>query len=140
MVPRGTHHWDDFVTPDELRDLLADAGLAMGEPRGIAVHAGRALHLSDDLALNYIVTVPRLTAMIVGDTPRPLDLIFALRGSIVPRIAAAAGHADAGGGGDGVVACRRAHGLICRIPARWALPCSASRCRLFLGVPQQCRL
>ncbi|HCF24168.1 MULTISPECIES: bifunctional 2-polyprenyl-6-hydroxyphenol methylase/3-demethylubiquinol 3-O-methyltransferase UbiG [unclassified Novosphingobium] len=56
MVPRGTHHWDDFVTPDELADLLGDAGLTMGVPRGIAWSPGKGLHLSDDLALNYIVT------------------------------------------------------------------------------------
>jgi 2-polyprenyl-6-hydroxyphenyl methylase/3-demethylubiquinone-9 3-methyltransferase len=55
-IPKGTHHWDDFVTPDELRDLLGGAGLAMGEPRGIAWSPGKGLHLSDDLALNYIVT------------------------------------------------------------------------------------
>ncbi|MFC3101579.1 bifunctional 2-polyprenyl-6-hydroxyphenol methylase/3-demethylubiquinol 3-O-methyltransferase UbiG [Altererythrobacter lauratis] len=55
-VPKGTHHWDDFITPDELGDLLAEAGLAMGEPRGIAWSPSRGLHLSDDLALNYIVT------------------------------------------------------------------------------------
>lgn len=57
LVPRGTHHWDDFVTPDELRELLAYAGLAMGEPRGIGWAPTKGLHLSDDLALNYIVTV-----------------------------------------------------------------------------------
>lgn len=57
MVPRGTHHWDDFVTPDELADLLAGAGLRMGTPRGIAWSPGKGLHLSDDLALNYIVGV-----------------------------------------------------------------------------------
>jgi 2-polyprenyl-6-hydroxyphenyl methylase/3-demethylubiquinone-9 3-methyltransferase len=56
MVPRGTHHWDDFVTPDELRELLGRAGLVMGEPRGIAWSPLKGLHLSDDLALNYIVT------------------------------------------------------------------------------------
>jgi 2-polyprenyl-6-hydroxyphenyl methylase/3-demethylubiquinone-9 3-methyltransferase len=56
MVPRGTHHWDDFVTPDELADLLSAAGLKMGTPRGIAWSPGKGLHLSDDLALNYIVT------------------------------------------------------------------------------------
>jgi 2-polyprenyl-6-hydroxyphenyl methylase/3-demethylubiquinone-9 3-methyltransferase len=56
MVPRGTHHWDDFVTPDELRDLLAGAGLAMGEPQGIAWTPAKGLHLSADMALNYIVT------------------------------------------------------------------------------------
>jgi len=57
MVPRGTHHWDDFVTPGELRELLAEAGLAMGEPKGIAWTPNKGLHLSDDCALNYIVTV-----------------------------------------------------------------------------------
>ena len=55
-VPKGTHHWDDFITPDELRDLLSSAGLTMGEPRGISWSPSRGLHLSDDLALNYIVT------------------------------------------------------------------------------------
>jgi 2-polyprenyl-6-hydroxyphenyl methylase/3-demethylubiquinone-9 3-methyltransferase len=58
-IPRGTHHWADFVTPDELRELLADAGLAMGEPKGIVWSPGKGLHLSDDLALNYIVTATR---------------------------------------------------------------------------------
>ncbi len=57
MIPRGTHHWDDFVTPDELSELLAEAGLAMGEPQGIGWSPTKALHLSDNLALNYIVTV-----------------------------------------------------------------------------------
>jgi len=55
-VPKGTHHWSDFATPDDLRELLAGAGLAMGEPRGIAWLPSKGLHLSADLALNYIVT------------------------------------------------------------------------------------
>jgi 2-polyprenyl-6-hydroxyphenyl methylase / 3-demethylubiquinone-9 3-methyltransferase len=58
-IPRGTHHWDQFITPDELRDLLADAGLAMGAPQGIAWSPMKGLHLSSDLALNYIVTARR---------------------------------------------------------------------------------
>jgi 2-polyprenyl-6-hydroxyphenyl methylase/3-demethylubiquinone-9 3-methyltransferase len=56
LVPRGTHHWDDFITPDELAALLAGAGLTMGEPRGIAWTPAKGLHLSTDMALNYIVT------------------------------------------------------------------------------------
>ncbi|MFM5907865.1 MAG: methyltransferase domain-containing protein, partial [Novosphingobium sp.] len=56
MVPRGTHHWDDFVTPDDLRGLLADAGLTMGEPMGISWNPAKGLHLSTDTALNFIVT------------------------------------------------------------------------------------
>ncbi|MCZ8018342.1 bifunctional 2-polyprenyl-6-hydroxyphenol methylase/3-demethylubiquinol 3-O-methyltransferase UbiG [Novosphingobium sp.] len=57
LVPRGTHHWEDFVTPEELGELLASVGLVMGEPKGIAWSPLKGLHLSDDLALNYIVTV-----------------------------------------------------------------------------------
>lgn len=59
MVPRGTHHWADFVTPDELRELLDGAGLKMGEPCGIAWSPGKGLHLSTDMALNYVVTAVR---------------------------------------------------------------------------------
>ena len=55
-IPRGTHDWDDFVTPDELRNLLEAAGLQMGAPRGIAFSPMKGLHLSDDLSLNYLVT------------------------------------------------------------------------------------
>jgi 2-polyprenyl-6-hydroxyphenyl methylase/3-demethylubiquinone-9 3-methyltransferase len=55
-IPRGTHHWGDFVTPEELGELLADAGMTMGEPKGIAWSPTKGLHLSDSLALNYIVT------------------------------------------------------------------------------------
>ena len=60
MVPRGTHHWDDFVKPDELEALLSDAGLTMGSPRGIGFSPLKGLHLSDDMALNYIVTARRI--------------------------------------------------------------------------------
>lgn len=55
-IPRGTHHWDDFVTPEELRALLNEASLKMGEPRGIVFSPLKGLHLSSDLSLDYIVT------------------------------------------------------------------------------------
>jgi 2-polyprenyl-6-hydroxyphenyl methylase / 3-demethylubiquinone-9 3-methyltransferase len=58
-IPRGTHHWDDFITPIELHDLLAEAGLTMGNPRGISYSPSKGLHLSDNLALNYIVTATK---------------------------------------------------------------------------------
>ncbi|NMW32929.1 bifunctional 2-polyprenyl-6-hydroxyphenol methylase/3-demethylubiquinol 3-O-methyltransferase UbiG [Altererythrobacter sp. RZ02] len=56
MIPKGTHHWDDFITPDELGDLLASIGMVMSEPTGIAFSPSKGLHLSGDLALNYIAT------------------------------------------------------------------------------------
>jgi len=55
-VPKGTHHWDDFITPDELRELLGEVGLAMAESRGIGFSPLKGLHLSGDLSLDYIVT------------------------------------------------------------------------------------
>jgi 2-polyprenyl-6-hydroxyphenyl methylase/3-demethylubiquinone-9 3-methyltransferase len=58
-IPKGTHHWDDFVTPDELQELLSAADLTMSTPRGIAWSPLKGLHLSDDLSLNYIVTARR---------------------------------------------------------------------------------
>jgi 2-polyprenyl-6-hydroxyphenyl methylase/3-demethylubiquinone-9 3-methyltransferase len=59
QVPRGTHDWSQFATPDELRDLAQAAGLVLGTPKGIAWSPASGLHLSDDLALNFIVTARR---------------------------------------------------------------------------------
>lgn len=59
-IPRGTHHWDDFTTPNELAALLADAGLAAGVPRGIAFSPLKGLHLGDDLSLDFILTAKHL--------------------------------------------------------------------------------
>jgi 2-polyprenyl-6-hydroxyphenyl methylase / 3-demethylubiquinone-9 3-methyltransferase len=58
-VPKGTHHWEDFVTPEELEALLADAGLTVTAKRGIAWRPGKGLHLSEDMALNYILSARR---------------------------------------------------------------------------------
>lgn len=56
QVPRGTHDWKQFVTPEELRALAADAGLVLGDVKGIGWSPVNGLHLSDDTSLNYIVT------------------------------------------------------------------------------------
>jgi len=58
-IPRGTHDWSDFVTPDELRALLNAAGLVAGAPQGIAWSPAKGLHLSVDLSLDYILTARR---------------------------------------------------------------------------------
>ena len=59
-VPKGTHHWEDFITPDELEALLADAGLTVTAKCGIAWRPGKGLHLSDDMSLNYIISAKRI--------------------------------------------------------------------------------
>ena len=55
QVPRGTHDWDKFLTPEELTALLADAGLEVVAMQGIAFSPNSGLHLSDNMALNYIL-------------------------------------------------------------------------------------
>ncbi|WP_374412612.1 bifunctional 2-polyprenyl-6-hydroxyphenol methylase/3-demethylubiquinol 3-O-methyltransferase UbiG [Novosphingobium colocasiae] len=59
QVPRGTHDWNQFATPEELAALAADAGLELGEPKGIAWSPLKGLALSDDLSLNFIVTAKK---------------------------------------------------------------------------------
>ncbi|MFN4113338.1 MAG: bifunctional 2-polyprenyl-6-hydroxyphenol methylase/3-demethylubiquinol 3-O-methyltransferase UbiG [Sphingomonadaceae bacterium] len=59
LIPRGTHHWEDFIAPEELDDLLGEAGFAVGAMQGIAFSPSRGLHLSADLSLNYILSATR---------------------------------------------------------------------------------
>ncbi len=58
-VPKGTHDWSEFITPEELADLLSDVGLELIDQQGIAYRPGKGLHLSDDEALNYILSARR---------------------------------------------------------------------------------
>lgn len=56
QVPRGTHDWDKFLTPEELTALLDDAGIEIVEMQGIAFSPLSGLHLSSNMALNYILS------------------------------------------------------------------------------------
>jgi 2-polyprenyl-6-hydroxyphenyl methylase/3-demethylubiquinone-9 3-methyltransferase len=56
QVPRGTHDWDQFLTPEELADVLDESGLEVVEMRGIAISPLKGLHLSDNKSLNYILS------------------------------------------------------------------------------------
>lgn len=58
-IPRGTHNWSDFITPDELGGLLTNLGFTMSEPKGIAYSPLKGLHLSDNTSLDYIVSAVR---------------------------------------------------------------------------------
>ena len=59
QIPRGTHDFDKFITPERFKPLLSDAGLQCLDVEGIAWSPTRGLHLSDDLRLNYLVTAVR---------------------------------------------------------------------------------
>jgi 2-polyprenyl-6-hydroxyphenyl methylase/3-demethylubiquinone-9 3-methyltransferase len=58
-IPKGTHDWDKFIAPDELRALVTDAGLQVVDTTGISWSPARGFALSDDLSLNYLVTAKR---------------------------------------------------------------------------------
>lgn len=55
-IPRGTHDWEKFLTPDELTELLEDAGLKVIDTRGLSLSPARGFFMSDDMKLDYFVT------------------------------------------------------------------------------------
>jgi 2-polyprenyl-6-hydroxyphenyl methylase / 3-demethylubiquinone-9 3-methyltransferase len=59
LIPKGAHDWDKFVTPDELRDAMADAGLKVTHIAGLAYRPSRGFEVSDDRSVNYIGTAVR---------------------------------------------------------------------------------
>jgi 2-polyprenyl-6-hydroxyphenyl methylase/3-demethylubiquinone-9 3-methyltransferase len=55
-IPKGTHDFAKFISPERMKVLLADAGLKCLDIEGIAWSPTRGLHLNDDLGLNYLVS------------------------------------------------------------------------------------
>ena len=59
-LPRGTHEWDRFVTPDELSEAIRLAGLGVFDLQGVSFHPLRdAWSLSRDLSVNYMLMAGR---------------------------------------------------------------------------------
>ena len=54
-IPKGTHDFDKFITPERMKQLLGEAGLKCLDVDGIAWSPTRGLHLSDDVRLNYLL-------------------------------------------------------------------------------------
>ena len=55
-LPKGTHEWNKFITPDELQDLLEDAGLTVVDKKGFVFNPILwSWSISDrDLSVNYV--------------------------------------------------------------------------------------
>ena len=58
-IPKGTHDWDKFLTPDELAKLIEDAGLKVVDTTGLHFSPTRGFMLSEDKKLDYFVTAVR---------------------------------------------------------------------------------
>jgi 2-polyprenyl-6-hydroxyphenyl methylase/3-demethylubiquinone-9 3-methyltransferase len=55
-LPRGTHQWDKFVTPDELAHYLEQNRLAITEQTGVVYSPfADRWGLSSDMDVNYMV-------------------------------------------------------------------------------------
>ncbi|MET0428318.1 MAG: bifunctional 2-polyprenyl-6-hydroxyphenol methylase/3-demethylubiquinol 3-O-methyltransferase UbiG [Microvirga sp.] len=59
-LPRGTHDWDRFVTPEELSEAVRLAGLGVFDLQGVSFHPLRdAWSLSRDVSVNYMLMAGR---------------------------------------------------------------------------------
>jgi 2-polyprenyl-6-hydroxyphenyl methylase/3-demethylubiquinone-9 3-methyltransferase len=59
-LPRGTHQWDKFVTPNELEAALERSGLRAADGRGVIYNILLdAWQLSDDMDVNYMLLAER---------------------------------------------------------------------------------
>ena len=58
-IPRGTHDWDKFLTPEDLGAHLADVGMAVADVTGIGWTPTGGFQCTDDVSLNYLVTAKR---------------------------------------------------------------------------------
>ena len=59
-LPRGTHQWDKFVTPNELEIAMEKGGLRVTDERGVIYNLLRdEWQLSSDIDVNYMLTAER---------------------------------------------------------------------------------
>ncbi len=59
-LPRGTHRWDKFVTPNELEIALVQGGLRLSGETGVIYHPlADRWQLSSDMDVNYMLTAEK---------------------------------------------------------------------------------
>jgi 2-polyprenyl-6-hydroxyphenyl methylase/3-demethylubiquinone-9 3-methyltransferase len=60
-LPRGTHKWDKFVTPNELEIALESAGMQIGKESGVLYNPlADRWQLTADMDVNYMVVAERI--------------------------------------------------------------------------------
>jgi 2-polyprenyl-6-hydroxyphenyl methylase/3-demethylubiquinone-9 3-methyltransferase len=59
-LPRGTHQWDKFVTPNELDIAIAQSGMALTDETGVIYNLlADRWQLSTDMDVNYMVVAEK---------------------------------------------------------------------------------
>ena len=59
QIPRGTHDWEKFLTPEEMTALIRDAGLEIVDCSGLSWGPARGFHISENKSLDYFITARR---------------------------------------------------------------------------------
>ena len=59
MIPKGTHDWSKFLTPDELTAHVEAAGLKVIDVAGLSFSPGKGFHVGADTRLDYFLTAVR---------------------------------------------------------------------------------
>jgi 2-polyprenyl-6-hydroxyphenyl methylase/3-demethylubiquinone-9 3-methyltransferase len=68
-LPRGTHQWDKFVTPDEPEEAIEAGGLDIVGERGVIYNLlADRWQLSSDMDVNYMVAAARKAARTKAST------------------------------------------------------------------------
>ena len=81
MIPRGTHDWAKFLTPDELGALLEAAGIETIATRGLSLDPRRGFVLSDDPRMNYLMAgVARRSSTPATSSSGPPRLPMSVKG------------------------------------------------------------
>jgi 2-polyprenyl-6-hydroxyphenyl methylase/3-demethylubiquinone-9 3-methyltransferase len=58
-IPKGTHDWRKFLTPEELTAHVEAAGLRVIDRKGLSFSLASGFRLGDDLSLDYLLTAVR---------------------------------------------------------------------------------
>ena len=59
MIPKGTHDWAKFLTPDELAALVEAAGMRVIDVSGLGFSPGKGFAVGENTQLDYFVTAVR---------------------------------------------------------------------------------
>jgi 2-polyprenyl-6-hydroxyphenyl methylase/3-demethylubiquinone-9 3-methyltransferase len=70
LLPRGTHHWEKLVRPDELEEALERDGLRLVDERGVILNILTGeMQLSRDTDVNYMMVAERPAAQDAATQP-----------------------------------------------------------------------
>jgi hypothetical protein len=86
-IPRGTHDWNKFLTPEELTALLRDAGLHVVHTQGLGFSPATGFTLSDSTSLDYFLTAVKacLDPMLLRGIDPKVTISFGEVLSITPK-------------------------------------------------------